>query len=342
MGNGGFISPYYDIVFLVAVVMAFYIGIKYAAGKFFTNTGWEAAALIEMSELWKSLLAVFLAVGFFEASRTISCMLSGGDPVYIAIAFLQKIMYKGILEAINDVFTIQMVYSIYNTFSFRPHEAVWTWTFKIFPGADAIVNIMNMIGYGLVATLGSVSAQIFILTVINATMYQLFLPAGILLRFFPPTRDAGTFLIAFSIGFQVIFPTTYVLNKMALDNIWVANGRGSEFNPYIGSTAIGAWKYAFLTSAFTVSGAGMAGVSIAEKLIATFKIHNKLGGLLVNFINVSTMEILAYNITIGLLRPILEALAELSLVALVLPALSTTITFSAINAITKFAKSQAG
>jgi len=332
------VSPYYDLVLLIAIIMGLYIGIKYAAGKFFTNTGWEAAAMVDMSDLWKSLLAVFLAIGFFEGTRMITCTIAGGEPTMIAMEFLQKTLLKGVLEAINDVFTIQVFYSIYNTFSFRPHEAVWTWTYKIAPGADSIVNITSMLGYGLIAIFGSISAQMVILTFINAVMYQFVLPAGVLLRFFPPTRDAGNFLITLAISFQVVFPMTYVLNKMALDGIWTYT-RGIPYTPYIGSMAMGFWKYIFLGSAFPLSALSVAGQETASAIAGIFGLGG-LGKIIVTGISITTMEITAYNLMFGLFRPILEAIAELSLVSLFLPALSTTITFASINALTKFAQSK--
>jgi len=325
-------SPYCDMLVLVAVLMGLYITLKYLAGKFINNTGWEAAAWIDLSDLWKSLIAAFLAVGFFEAANAITKLLLHEDsPTSAAMEFLQRVLLTGVLEAINDIFSIQMIFSIFNTFSLRPHEAVWTWTFKIFPGVDSVMGICNIVGYGLIAVFGSVYAQITILSLINATMYTFFLPAGILLRFFIPTRDAGNFLIAMAIGFQVVFPSTYVINIMALDKMSQMTTGMAQYTPYMGSSSLGFWKYTFLGSFIPVAMIG----GFIDKLGTTLGV-----GIASSTAKVMFAEFTLYNLTYGLFRPILEATAELSLVSLFLPAFSTMLTFAFINAMTKFIQSR--
>lgn len=326
----GVVSPYCDMLALVAMLMGLYVALKYLAGKFLNNTGWEAAAWIDLSDLWKSLIAAFLAVGFFEAANVITRTLLGPaaspTPSVAAMNFLQKVLLTGVLEAINDIFTVQMVFSVFNTFSLRPHEAVWTWTIKIFPGVDSIMGVCNIIGYGLVAVFGSVYAQITILALINATMYTFFLPAGILLRFFVPTRDAGNFLIAMAIGFQVVFPVTYVVNMMALDKVSMLT-TNAPYTPYAGSGSVGFWKYTFMGSFIPIAMVG----GMIDSLGSTLGV-----GLISNTAKMFFAEFTLYNLTYGLFRPMLEATAELSLVSLFLPAFSTMLTFAFINAMTKF------
>jgi hypothetical protein len=287
---------------------------------------------MDLKDIWGALVTMLLAIMLFEAARSISCAMAGDDPVVLATTFVQKIMFKGVLEAINDVFSIQVFYSMYNTFSLRPHEAVWTWTYKIAPGADGIANVCGVIGYALVAVFGSLSAQLALLSFIDATMYTFMLPAGILMRFFPPTRDAGVFLIALAIGFQVIFPMTYVLNKMALDNIWVIMDRGTEYTPYVGGFSMGIWKVAFLGSGFPVAAVGTQAQKVVEMVRTSLGVP--LPGV-APVLGFATSEITVYNLMFGLFKPILEGLAELSLVSLFLPSLAMTLTFAFINAMTK-------
>ncbi len=52
---------------------------------------------------------------------------------------------------------------------------------------------------------------IHIMRFVQATALSIFVPLGILLRQFPPTRGAGAFVIAFSLGFYLIFPFSYIL-----------------------------------------------------------------------------------------------------------------------------------
>jgi len=54
-------------------------------------------------------------------------------------------------------------------------------------------------------------AQISFLRFIETSMFTVFLPIGIILRAFPPTRGAGAVLIAISIGLYIVFPMAYTM-----------------------------------------------------------------------------------------------------------------------------------
>ena len=60
------------------------------------------------------------------------------------------------------------------------------------------------------------------------TMLQIFLPIGLILRTFHPTRGTGGFIIAFALGFAFVFPATYLMilammpsNSYACTNVGV-------------------------------------------------------------------------------------------------------------------------
>jgi len=333
-----FPTEYYLLTITVIMVVSLYVALKYAAGKYLSKAEWQAEAMIELQNIVVGFGFIAAAFTFFGAAQAIACSVTGADPVQAASSFLQMVMFKGVLQAINDVFSIQVMYSIFNTFAMRPHEAVWTWTFKIFPGADGIVSICNVIGYGLTAVFGSLSAQLAILSILDATMYPLFLPAGVLLRFFPPTRDAGTFLITMAIGFQVIFPMTYVLSEKILDGVWISTGRGSEYAPTISTAKETYWKYAFIGSPFGVAAVGQTANAIISGLKNNIPGLNAIPGVGAAgaFASMLFMEVTVYTLMFSMFRPILESLAELSIVSLVVPALATTLTFAFINSMTKF------
>lgn len=331
---------YYQLTAVVVLFIAFYTLVKYSAGIIFKRPEWEAGAKVGLGDIWLALLTLILAVAFFEGMKSASCTMVGNDPINSAMKFLQKIKAQGVLEAINDVYTIQVAFSTYNTLYFRPHEAVWTWIYKVAPGSDGVVGITNVLGYALAMVYSSLSAQVFILSIVDAIAYKFLLPAGILLRFLPPTKDAGTFLIVASIAFQTVLPMTYVLNEMALNDLWQITERGAEYIPYIGSTELGAWKWGFVGSAAIIGAGGTILSNVNNFLFGAVGLP-KIGSFAGTAISTLTMESMAYSVTFLLMKPLLEAVGELSLVSLFLPAFSTVITFSFINAVTKFIISKA-
>ncbi len=71
---------------------------------------------------------------------------------------------------------------------------------------------------GLALPFGSaLLAQQIGLQLIQASAFTVLLPMGILLRAFGVTRDAGSFLIATSVGLFVVLPLTYVMDKMIME-----------------------------------------------------------------------------------------------------------------------------
>ncbi len=69
-----------------------------------------------------------------------------------------------------------------------------------------------------------------ILQVIKGTMMPFVLPMGVVLRMFPPTRDAGAFFISAAIAFQVVFPFTYVMHKEIVQGVLIKAAYSSTVN----------------------------------------------------------------------------------------------------------------
>lgn len=84
-------------------------------------------------------------------------------------------------------------------------DIVTGWAFK--GPAQTIKNITNYITF----TLFIYYLFIHVMRFVQATALSVFLPLGIVLRQFPPTRGSGAFIIAFSLGFYIVFPFAYLL-----------------------------------------------------------------------------------------------------------------------------------
>ncbi len=315
---------YGNVITNVAIALTSIIVIIYAISKVLNNPEWQAYWGIELSQLVASALIVFFAIAFFSVIDSVA----GGftkeftgnryDSAPIAASkFLERILLKNITPAVNDLFTVQICLSHLSTFQRRIGEYVLTLTYKLFPAVDAIVQVTNVIVFGFVSILASVYTQIVILKLINIVAVNFILPAGIVLRFIPPTREAGVFLIALAIGMQAVFPLTYMINIETLNLI--------GFKDYQTSPQVA-----------NLCGRDYAVLGIAGNISSTIPVVGPLATRISDLIKTIFTEF-----TINLLKPLeftsyLDSVAYLSLVALFLPAFSTTITFAFINAFTKF------
>ncbi len=317
------LAIYSGVVINVTFFVSFFILITYLLSKVFKIPEWEAYLNIEMSNLMSSFLIVIFIVGLFAAGSLVSISF-GADPSppKAAISYLREVVIESVLQGLRDVYFVQMCTSILNTISRRIGEFVLTQTYKVFPGVDTFVNITNVMAMGLVSAYASLSAQVALLYFVDAVMVNFFLPAGLILRFFPPTRDAGAFLISFAFGFQVIFPTTYLINRTIFEDIGATVYSTAEVRHVINSIC-GPFKF------------GVYGILLNTQINPIFGLvpgGNAVGGLLATLFS----EGLLNYIAMGEFVVIMEQIAKLSLLALFIPALSMVVTIAFINAMTKF------
>jgi hypothetical protein len=231
------------------------------------------------------------------------------------------------------------IFSTLNTFQMRPNDSVWTWVFKVCPGSDAIVGIFNLLSYGLVILLASLNVHMYIITFIKATMEYFFLPAGILLRFFPPTRKAGVFVITLAIALFAVYPTVYAINMGILDKMaQIESGNPSESYVFFDSFKANAAVATAIGTPFVISTA-VASVSRLNDILSHFPLASTL---LLGFAGFLMSEFTGMVLQPYLFWPALESIASLSLATFFIPALSMVATIAFINGVTNFIDQKVG
>jgi hypothetical protein len=328
---GTVLGIYGGLLILVVILISIVILITYVLSRIFKVPEWEAYLNVEMSNLMTSFLMVLFVIGLFAISAQISNAMTGGvtdSPPQAAIVYMQGTVADSALRASIDVYKINACTSMMSTFNKRIGEYVLTQTYKIFPGLDTFVNITNTLGFTLLTLYNTVSVQIGLLYFADATMQYFFLPAGLVLRFFPPTRDAGAFLIALAFGFQIVFPTLYMVNKLAYDEIYANEpDKGIYRSPDILIQSVcGPFKYGLW--GYILNPASSPLLSMAN----TGPWGASLMGTLSGLVNEGVLNMMSMAEFV----PIMKNIAALSLMTLFSPALALLVTIASINAMTKF------
>lgn len=315
------LETYGPTIIYIAFFVTAIILITFLISRVFQIPEWEAYLNVELTNLTGSFLIVVFVLGLFGVGSIFSIMITGESSApQAAIKFLTLDVANNVLEGLYDIFRIQTCTSMLSSFSRRIGEAVLTNVFKVFPGMDVFVSITNVIGYGLVSIYGSIQAQIVLMKLIDASMVLFFLPAGLILRFFPPTRDAGSFLISVAFAFQFVFPLIYVINGIVLQDLGVKTYDKQTSEALIQSLC-GPFKY------------GVLGVMLNPK--ASFPIVSSFPGTQMLF-KVLLSETTLNLVSMAEFVPILKSLSVLSLFALFVPAFALVMTMAFINAMTKF------
>lgn len=321
--RGTELGLYAQVIVQIVFFVALFILITYLVSRFFKVPEWEAYLNIELSNLMAAFIIVIFFVAFFAASGVIVGVLSGDpslSPPLVAVKYMQGTVADSTLRAMVDVYKINACTSMLSMISRRIGEYVLTQTYKIFPGIDTFVSITNMLGFTLITIYSTISVQIDFLYLINATMLHFVLPAGLILRFIPPLRDSGAFLIALAFGLQIVFPTTYVINKQIFEQVGAEPYKSPEL---LIQSLCGPFKY------------GVAGFLFNPAANPIFSMMPG-GQAIGTFLSRLVSESLLNAVSMAEFIPIMRHMAVVSLLGLFIPALSMTVTIAFINAMTKF------
>ncbi|VVC03549.1 Uncharacterised protein [Candidatus Bilamarchaeum dharawalense] len=323
--GGASLGLYGGILVDVCILVSIIILVTYMLSRFLKVPEWEAYLNIELSNLMSSFVVIIFVIGLFATGSAVTSTwydsVSYCSAAEAAIAFMSSSVSESALKASMDVYKIQACTSMLSTFSRRTGEFVLTQTYKVFPGVDTFVSVTNVLSFTLISFYSTISVQIALLHLVQGLMIPFFLPAGLILRFFPPTRDAGAFLISLAFGFQFLFPTLYIINGQIFNSIGGEPYRSPEtlINFLCGPLKYGAAGYLFNPNASPLFKIPIPGFSTLLRTLGTL-----------------TSEGLLNAVSMSEFIPILEHIASLSLLVLFMPALAMMVTISFINVMTKF------
>jgi len=302
------IDAYVQILGVTILAITAYIAVVFMAAYALKRPQLVAYARIETEQLLISIFILGAAFAAWEFATMSTTAIAGDDPINLSVKFLNIVINEGILPIYLKLVRMEVLLTYFNAVEYRMGPGVWNWVTKAAPGMDPLISITRMLIFTFTALYGTLSVQVIIFYLIEAVAYFYLLPAGIVLRFFPPTRDAGVYLVVLAIAFQCFFPMLYALNFTALNEMWELHGWGDQYTPNIESTNY----FNSLNEA----------IGFASSQMDTF-------------FSSWVLPIFQPFAFIALV-PFMDRIAQISLVGLFLPALTMTLTIAFVNAITKF------
>jgi hypothetical protein len=315
---------YFQVIGVTIMAIAGYIALVFMASKALGRPQLTAYAKIEANQLFISGVILVAALGAWHFSNMMMENLTGYGLEVAPLRLLDRVINEGILPVYVKLVRMEVLLTYFNAIEYRMGPGVWNFITRAVPGLDPLISIVRMLIFSYTALYGTFSVFVIIFTIVPGILYPFILPAGIVLRFFPPTRDAGVYLIALALAFQTLFPILYVLNFVALSEMWVEHGwvdddpdRYDEYTPNIENTNYFA----------DVADASEEGGSLAN-------FASGQGTTLIS--DFSSWFPVLQPFSFPALMPFLDRVAQLSLVGLVLPALVFTLVLAMVSAVTKF------
>lgn len=224
---------FWPVVFIVIIGLL----LVYILAKIIKSNEYEAKFNFEINELAYAFLAVFVTLALLGIGNGITLMAVHGTwleriattqvgiipGMSTTIVITQTLMEDFTVEmygSLKNLYEIQTCYVAKNLITKRNGETVLSYSYKIFPGSDMFVSLINTLSLPLNMAYSSVSAQLILTHLIEVLVLYFLLPVGILLRFIPGSyKQAGSFLLAFSIGALIVFPMVYVFTARGLLDI---------------------------------------------------------------------------------------------------------------------------
>ena len=219
-------SAVLDLVFQImgvsfALVVAM-LSLFWMAAQLFKRPEYESFVSIESHQLIISAILLATIFGATLLSCELSVAFAGDDPFSLSTTYLAQVSNNIALKAVLSLEATKAFAQYWGSMSFRWGLTVWGVATPAFPSFILIERVVDFLLMLVTPFVASLTVQQIILEVIKGTAAAFILPAGVVLRMFPPTRNAGSFLMATAIGFQIIYPFTYVMHRqivtLMLDN----------------------------------------------------------------------------------------------------------------------------
>jgi len=209
--------------------MVLLLALFYMAAQFFRKPEYEAFVSIETYQLIVSLVifgAVF-STSCFASEMAKAFVPGGADPFDVASSYLQYIWQDIALSSVEKLQALAIFSQWASSVTMRFGASVWGVVIPVFPSFIVIERTIEFLLMLISPFTASLMVQQVGLQVIRGTMLPFILPMGVVLRIFPPTRDAGSFMISTAIAFQVIFPYTYVMHKMIVQDVLIPSAHAN-------------------------------------------------------------------------------------------------------------------
>jgi hypothetical protein len=194
-------------------LMVLLLALFWMAAQFFRRPEYESFVSIEVYQVLISAVLLVVVLGFACTGAQLADSFAGGDTFEVARGYLNYLSNDVALKTVLVLEGAKVEAQYWGSLSFRWGLSVWGITTPGFPSLVLLERVIEFMLLLITPFMASLIVQMVGLEVIRGLMLPFVLPAGLVLRVFPPTRDAGAFLMASAIGFAVIFPYTYVMHS---------------------------------------------------------------------------------------------------------------------------------
>ena len=303
-----FLPEWQGIVALAFLVSASILAFLYLINRFFGNEAGEAWVKLELFELLTTVFIMVAVVSVINSACVIHVSGFLPDPpagdemnLFDTAAWVLEDFAGTIIKSASTLHAAYIHFDFITSTTLTQHPLGMGTVLHPTAGIGAVVkpgviNALQMLAVSFII----VRAELLILDFATFAFLKYYLPLGIILRAFAPTRRIGGTLIGISVGLVLIYPFLIFLNGVTAEGI----------NPVSDTT----WDYlsGFWDTASTPIDEFQSGaLSLTEPMGALVGIKAAAGGLFLHIASIYlsvAIRISAAAFLIGLLFPALNAI----------------------------------
>jgi len=212
--NAAMVRNVVDPLVAVSVMLTLLVlAVIYMASQFFRRPEQESFVSIELHQLLVSVLIYITIFGAVVFASNMSEQFAHGDPFTIARTYLNFIVNQVAVRAVEELYALLLLSQYMGSLTMRWGPSAWGAVMLTNPSFIVIERTVDFLLLLISPFTSSLMVQMAMLEAMRAIAIPFLLPAGVILRLFPPTRDASAILLAASIGFGLVFPFTYVMHN---------------------------------------------------------------------------------------------------------------------------------
>jgi len=224
--NNFFIPEWEALAVLALAASAGILALLFVINRFFGNEAGEAQVKLELIELATTAFIIVVIIALLNAAcgiRMGAILAPEGVEdlnLFDAAAEILNQFSSDLLIVATLLHTVYIPFDFLTTATLTQHPMGMGTVLQPTAGIGAVlkpayVNSLQMIAIAFVV----VRAQLMVLDFSTFAMLKFYLPLGIIMRAFTPTRRIGGTLIGLTLGLVLVFPMLIVLNGYTISSM---------------------------------------------------------------------------------------------------------------------------
>ncbi len=212
--------PTLSLLIPAFLVVLFFLIVAYLLATFFGVAQLKAYAKVEMSNLVFSLIVVCVLLASVKGIDIAVKKITNTklDPIHYTINYMSNTIYQAIVPLYTDVITERMIAEYFANHFVTYGPGPWGSMAAAFPGVAAVKDVLTGVCFAFSMFYATLMIQEVGLSMITLIMPLLFV-LGCVIYLVPPLKNAGAYLISFSLGLWVVFPTVCTLSMVSLNMV---------------------------------------------------------------------------------------------------------------------------